>query len=529
MRVTVLLTGLLVACGASHAPDAGGDAPDAACAPDECGLRCGDVPDGCGGTLSCPCPECASDADCDADTVCDLGHGVCTTDCRTGPHAAIDIPLVEVDLDVTLNGAPLPAEPALVGLWFVRRDIAPEIGATVSLYDDAGPVTPLRASLAPGEYAVHYTNTLGSDDAGPWPSDIAQLTVVDVTRDTTTLAIDVRSTPVRFDVTLDGAPLPGDRGTVGPWIYASRADSRGRRGMVWARRLPADASSFAIHVIPGLISFAYAPGAALPDWPLAGAIAENVDVGASPVVALDIARARLTVRLTRDGVPAPDGVQLALEAPDSAPVPLGVTEGGELTAYVVPGTIRLLSMGGPTDWPDEEWRIAETTVTGDTTLDVNVDPVLVPIDARLDATWNDGCAAGAVTVSGHRIRLPTIGETVHHDVSLFRGEKRVEYRAPAMCVTAPLRPSVVLDPIGVIDASPQSIVVPTVRVTFDVTLDPSPDGWIVPAFGDDLRPTITFRAIRGRYDVVYGNETGWSVQGEGPLPPPNLPLGCWEL
>ncbi|MGE0788188.1 MAG: hypothetical protein AB7S26_21125 [Sandaracinaceae bacterium] len=484
MRVTVLSACLLVACGASPEPDGGAaiddagmpDAgrDDAGCTPSACELRCGDVSDDCGGTLSCPaCPECASDADCAFGTFCDLGHGVCTTGCRTGPHAAIDIPLVQVDVEVTLNGDAIPAAPAPAQLRFVPLGPVASPGSTLEVYDATGPVSPLRATLAPGDYIVYYEGELGLTPSR-WPAErYVELTTVTVTPETTSLRFDVPTALVRFDLTLDGAPLP-DVGIESPWIFGYRVDSRGSRFEAWRFQLPPGASSFERYLVPGRESFEYARGGPLPGWPPGGVIGEDVEVGASPSIALDIPHARLTIRLTRDGAPAPDGVRLNTGDYPVGPG-IGTTSGGELTVDVVPGPIRLWSVGGPIDWPREQWPIAELTIVDDTTVDVDVDPVLVPIDARLDATLDDGCRAlAAVTLNGQRIPLPPVGETAHVDLWLFPGEKPVEYQAPPPCGEVWPRQSVVLDPIQIVDASPQRIDVPTVRVAFDVTFDGAP-------------------------------------------------------
>ncbi|MGE0788190.1 MAG: hypothetical protein AB7S26_21135 [Sandaracinaceae bacterium] len=492
-------TFLVTGCGTSHESDAG---PDADCAPMTCGARCGDVDDGCGGTLSCPpCVTCATDADCDTGTVCDLGSGLCTSECRQGPHIAVDLPLVPVEVHVTLNGAPLPTRADASGLSpqlvFVSPLAPSWHGATLDLYarGEAEPYAAPVASLAPGDYSV-YLQPEGAP--APWPSD-GYLPVgrVSVASTTTSLAIDIPTVEVEVRVTLDGAPVPalGGAGSASTYVELRYEPPLGVVPGRTAIRLTDATAPLHLVFVPGPVTLRFSRGPASPAvWPTSGPLAQRIELGSAPTVAIDIPREELHVHLRRAGAIPADGVVIratSLEPSYYMPPdePLGTVVDGELGAYVLPGMLRILSAGGPDGWPQETWTIADREITGPTDVDADLDPVLV----RVSADTSPCSGGGEVTIGG--VTIPASEEA---DVWLFRGEHRPTYTTDGFldCGSNAIAPeqTVPLPPVEIVDDTPVHIDVPMVRAAIRVTLDGDPPAEM-PFVTDWTAPILRLRAL----------------------------------
>ena len=499
VRFTVPAIMLLVACsGVPSMPEPDAGPPDAGpCEPRACGaLECGELDDGCGGRLSCGCPdgtvcgfstpsvcgsECATDADCAVGSVCDLASAACTAGCRTGPHIAVDIPLVRVALDVTLDGAPLPALRA--GVESPRLTFYPlaerSLGGDAYLYLRATGSEPRRpvVSLAPGAYEV-YLGT-GALAEPPWPFGHGQpLGVVTIEQDTVSVPIDIVTHEITFRFTMDGAPLPDDfvegtpeLGLVPSFGHPANWIPLGDGGPVNERTL---------RVVAQTVSVVFDRfGASPATWPASGVVIDALDIGGASVVDIDIPRERLTVTLTRGGGPPPEGVELAIYSEsDLRNLSLGPLVGGTASAWVLPGQYEVRSIAGPADWPQGVWTLAELTVSGDTTVDLDARPLLVHTTSRLDTDLASDCSHGTIELAGASLPLGAGGASEEADVWVFPGTFSPIYHPPdrMRCPVDGVWPisRFVLAPIAIVDASPITFVVPRAHATFRVRVDGSP-------------------------------------------------------
>lgn len=462
----------LVGCGATHdrVPDA---APDDAgradacvaltCAPDECGAR----EDGCGGALDCgPCEiVCEGDADCETGEVCDLGSGgVCTTGCRTGRRAVIDIPAHPVEVRVTLDGQPLPETVAVPGTLFFEGDHRIHV-ARVPLVEE-GPLPyagrqSVVVRFAPGRYRAR----IEWGEAGELIEDIG---VVEIDEDTTRLDFDLER--VTSTLRLDLAPQWDGVGTV----IVHSADFSTHQ---WAHVEDASAPITLLPMSPGRY-FVTLRGSGAPNRVLPGTIELAEEALAEEVVVVEAPAAPVELAVTLAGGAAPDaGTCLRLQPLPEAGRPgtggpeLSITA-GHARGWAVPGRYRV-EVCPDRSWPQPPPELPEIVVPPEG-LTAALEVPMVEVDVTVEIEGMDpaelppGCV-GEVRVGDHPLPL-VLPPGEHRRVRVTPGEHRVALRGVHEgCPT--LLPDAELG-VVVADGAPLHISVPTVPL--ELRLDGAP-------------------------------------------------------
>lgn len=280
------------------------------CKPRTCvdaGASCGTIDDGCGATLVCGAclePEscggsgtpnvcggqCTQDEHCGAFERCDADRRClsrCTTSSSSPPRVSIDVPRVQVHLQLTLNGdalGPVQGRGDVATPWIELIDGSGARPARFQVFWLEGWVsgwtaTPVRNSsvhVVPGRYEVFYT--AGPDPFPGWPqNDRRRLGTVELTT-SATIAIDVSSLPISLVATLNGAalePVMGRGSAASPSVELVESDgSRAGRFRVYRfdggvpNWTATPASATPIFVMPGTYDLIYAAGAEpFPGWP----------------------------------------------------------------------------------------------------------------------------------------------------------------------------------------------------------------------------------------------------------------------
>jgi len=122
----------------------------------------------------------------------------------------IDVPVADVSLDVTLNGAPVSS--ANSGDLDEGSIELREVGTSSVAYDSIGvwddgpdtPTTPFTFQVIAGDYDVWYQVV---DDGPNWPNNTNTQLLSAMTFTTGANTVDVGSTDVTIDVTLNGAAV----------------------------------------------------------------------------------------------------------------------------------------------------------------------------------------------------------------------------------------------------------------------------------------------------------------------------------
>ena len=449
----------LVGCGAPpDLPDAGDAGEEDACVALACAPgMCGAHDDGCGGALDCgPCEiVCEGDADCETGEVCDLGSGgVCTTGCRTGRRAVIDIPAHPVEVRVTLDGQPFPETVTDPVTLYFEGDHPLHV-ARVPLFVEGLPPYAGRSSVVarfvPGRYRARIE---WEARAGMLIEDIG---VVEIDEDTTRLDFDLER--VTSTLRLDLAPQWDGVRTV----IVHSADFSTQQ---WARvedpsepitLLPMSPGRYFV-TLNGARSASGAPNRVLP-----GTIelAEEVVVEANA--------APVDLALTLAGGAAPDAETclrlqpLPEESPPRTSGPVLFVMEGHARGWAVPGRYRVELACADPSWPRPPPALGEIVVPPEG-LTASLDVPMVEVDVTVEIEGMDpaelppGCV-GEVRVGDHPLPLAlTPGE--HRRVRVTPGEHPVTLRGvyegcPVLLPDAELR-------VIVADGAPLGISVATV-------------------------------------------------------------------
>ncbi|RZO54624.1 MAG: hypothetical protein EVA89_27635 [Sandaracinaceae bacterium] len=334
----------LVGCGAPpDLPDAGDAGEEDACvaltcAPDECGTR----EDGCGGAVDCGgcasggrcvanrCEaECSADHECAPAEACDLSAGRCTSECRRGARVVLDVPALEVEIVLRLDGAPLPETSATdARLQLIREGGDFALEGHVALYEDGARITSPRAIVSPGRY--HAILVEGARHL--------ELGTVEVGPDAERLEVTATTVEPPLEVRFEGASaawLGGALRFVSPALHE-------RAGVLVPLGDLVDGRG-TLQIVPGVYDVYYEPSGTRDERVAARAarLFEGLAVDGSPLsLELPLARLRGTVSLGGAAFPSGEGLTLQVASPGAWPVPVMHTD-GEIDLVVPRGPVTL--------------------------------------------------------------------------------------------------------------------------------------------------------------------------------------------
>ena len=481
---------------------------------------------------------CASDADCPTGLVCDLATGACTTECRTGPVVAIDVPSRAVPITVTVEGAALP--PTGAGAPSLAISSA-RSGAEVvlPLFDAAGAPGPGALRLTPGETVEVFLN-----GGGPLPlANHARVSEAMVAT-SGPLPVDVPTAPLLVVAELEGAPLPSITGEAPSqvpslWLYPA-----GGRGVavplyeVDGSSIGAPIGAQTVDLFPGVFQARYwRAHQASPfdrELPLGWHVVdEALDVATAGLVEVDVPRGRLSLDVTLDGAPIPagpaglivlfDDVGRAVQLPQ-------LDDTGHTEAWLVPGDyrVRYRAIAAATSWPVTDTPLGTITVAPGTTaagFDVPVETLSLSIAlARPGPT-----CLGSARVGVRRVDLRPTG--VSSNVLVTPGRHSVFHLPRARCGReVPLLAPRILGSADIAGPTRVDLVIDAHRVAIDLRFDGAAPAPLDASEG----PTLVFSDVRplapsfdptvgeawlagGMYTLLYQPPRGVEDAGDWPM------------
>lgn len=389
------------------------------CQPESCeslGAACGEVPDGCGGTLSCG--ECSGNDECSVDL---LNHCGCA---RPDPEgtALLRLPRVEVTFHVLLDGEELSTLNTTAsdrGSFFFEwldGDLGGSFDAvTIAPWSEksGAPLSTFTLPFVPGQYRVWYRRE-GTDPASPWPRNRRAKWIEILAEEGAYVELDVPVARVRPIVEIDGnEELWADEGTaLSPlWLVGGEGDE--------APLLPAGADG--APVFPDEYQALYRR---LPEswteadpWPLGDDVALGAfrADGTTPDVVYEIVSDTLSVDLLLDGarptaatLGASVGASLRLSSPHRT-IDLGLLRPTGTDTIDLPRSVRIAggrwtlgwsrspAFGVEDGWPVSGGHLADDLAGGSvvaelqtTTLDLGVTLDGEPLSSANTAAHDHG-------------------------------------------------------------------------------------------------------------------------------------------
>ncbi len=504
-------------------------------------------------------------------------------DLNSNQTVVIDVPVVDINFNVTLNGQPVTSANTNDSDEGVFRLVDPNTGETISLPETANGSTmnyPTTRRIIPGVYDIYYGNG-GTQTFWPINNDHLIIENADLTT-SGNFTIDVSTVDVQFDVTLNGSPVTtantndSDEGvfrlvdpTTGETMSLPETANGATMNYPTTRR-----------IIGSVYDIYYGNGGTQTFWPINTnhKLVDAVELTISQTYVIDVATADVTFDVTLDGQPvtpantndSDEGV-FRLEDPTTGDVfslpetANGATMNYPTTRRIIPFTYRIYYGNGGTQtfWPINNNHLldsaAQLTSTGTYTINVPT------IDATFDVTLNGQPVTSANTndsdegvfvlednVTGERFSLPETanGATMNYPTTrrIIPAVYDIYYGNGGTQLFWPINTNHKLyDDRSLQTTSTYVIDVPVEDVTFEVTLngqpvtpantndsdegvfrlvDPTTDETInLPetANGATMNYPTVRRIIPASYDVYYGNggtQTLWPINN-------NRKVGCF--
>lgn len=291
---------------------------------------------------------------------------------------AIDITPVQLDIDTTLGGAPLPAGPGDADYVILRLDGAHGGASGVRLCPPTttGPSTcsdHTSVAVLPDTYTISFESVPGIGPGPVWPAENGVIATVDATADTH-VQLDIPVLDVTLALMHGGAPLD-------PSVLGGRE----------------------VHLVPGSnfgaplgVPIAVLPGTHSVTldghWPELGGTIGEVELGAGGIgeggtVALDVDLVTVSLAATANGMAPPAGCLVGYAIDD--------WDGTDATAVSMlrgPHAVAVDAYDCPAPWPTGTARAAEMFVAdadGARTIDVHT------VHLALDLTYGGSALPSA--------------------------------------------------------------------------------------------------------------------------------------
>lgn len=435
--------------------------------------------------------------------------------CLTGPAATVNIPAVQILLDVTLNGAPVSSANSSgddEGQLILENVTSGERSALGGVWDDAldQPLTPMNLHIVPGIYDIYY----GVIDDGPhWPSNTNALLLAGVNMNVDgALTVDVPVVNIVIDVTLNGAAISADNSgdhDEGELILVDAATGeRSGLGGVWDDNLDQPLTPYNLHIVPGSYDIYYGVIDDGPHWPsnTNALLLSNVSMSSSGSLAVNVSTVNISLDVTLNGMGITaantgddDEGQLILQ--NTATLERSELEGvwhdtqdQPLTPYdlqIIPDTYDIyygVVDDGP-NWPSNTNVLLRSAValTSSGVLTVDIPSVHVSLDVTLNQAAITSANSGDNDEGQLVLVDPTTGERSElggvwddnsdqpltpYDLRIVPGTYDIYY---AVVDDGPHWPSntnaKVRSAVSLQASGSLSVDIPTASITLDVTLD----------------------------------------------------------
>jgi hypothetical protein len=230
----------------------------------------------------------------------------------SGPYA-VNVPLVTISFQVTLDGSPISAantSDSDEGSILLRNTKSGEVFTILDVWNDATdqPNLPLDVQVVPGTYDVLYSVI---DDGPHWPSNEAAMLKSNVafTKDGS-FSVDVPVVNIPMSVTLDGAALDGsntslqDHGSI--WLRRTDAGSNADHFLVfdvWNDATGKPSLQADVQVVPGTYDIRYSVEKDGPYWPSNedAPLQSNVALMSDGPLSINVPVVNITMSVTLDG------------------------------------------------------------------------------------------------------------------------------------------------------------------------------------------------------------------------------------
>jgi len=200
-------------------------------------------------------------------------HRLTSLDLTSSGAFVVDVPTVDVSVDVTLNGAALSAANSADAdegvLWLIDSVTSERINLGDTWNDATDtPVPPYALQVIPSAYDAYY----GVQNDGPnWPSNTNHKLGALALSTSGARVVDVPTVDVSVDVTLNGAPLSAansadaDEGVL--WLIDPVTTERINLGDTWNDATDTPVPPYALQVIPSTYDTYYGVQNDGPNWP----------------------------------------------------------------------------------------------------------------------------------------------------------------------------------------------------------------------------------------------------------------------
>ena len=487
---------------------------------------------------------------------------VCLTPSGAG-LVTVDVPSVDVLIDVTLNGQPISSAntgDADEGSLRIVDTATGEIVADLpGVWNDGPdqPLTPYELQLVAGVYDIYYEVV---DDGPNWPSNQNHLLVDALVIDTsTTYTVDVPVAMVDLDVTIDGAALStantsgSDEGAIQLREVGGSSIAYDSPG-VWDDGTNTALTPFTFQVVAGDYDVWYQVVDDGPNWPEnSDALLQSAMTFSSGSMTVNVPVSDVTLDVTLNGAPVSaanagdlDEGSVEIRDPDTGAVVVdlpGVWDDGPdqpLTPYtfqVVSGDYALwydIVDDGP-NWPDNETAVLDPAfdLSTDGTFTIDVPSVDVQLDVTLNGAPISSANSGDLDEGSLVLQDPDTGGVVAdlagvwddgpdtpltpYSLQLVGGDYDIYYEVVDDGPNWPSNQNALLEPGYDLSTSGTYVIdVPVADVSLDVTLN----GAAISALntGDLDEGSLTLREV-GRSDIAYDSAGVWNDGPDQPLTP----------
>jgi hypothetical protein len=441
----------------------------------------------------------------------------------------VDIPMIQIEIEVTIDSAPAPDSPLEGGSIVLRRSRAGDTVVAGNTWD-----SPLVVDVMPGTYEVYYEHLAGGTIAPI--NERAHLGWFIVDGTTEAYPVNVHTLTLSGSFSVDGAATPASQYENGE-VWLEQDGAKARLGETAAGEYSVVIANGSYEVHYGILA-----GGELMPLNHDAVIGEVAFNNGDEQLDVDIPTAEASGAISIDGMVPPvsdqeNGEIVLADARTGDQVVVGETRDGAWSARVVAGEYeaRYRWLAGGAEVP-----INENAHLG--ALAIDRGPLAIDFDIPMVAM------SGAITVGGATLPDPAdagdlrlvgfdgddgvpLGSTSTggYDVRVVPGEYTAVYSATAPGANAPVNVGTRIGDV-VVDADPTvfDLDVPVAQVFGAVTLDGAPFPGL-PAVGalelwDFERGTMaplaltidgTFQTnvVPGIYDVTYG-----TMVNDGSLP-----------
>jgi hypothetical protein len=457
---------------------------------------------------------------------CDPGYSPVGLECVICPVVSgtfdLDVPLVTLSGELTLNGALVSGETALVNFVTADGDI---------VYGGDLGTGSYSVQMLPGTYDLQYAG--GADPQNFPGNSYFTLRKGVVIEESGTLDIDVPSVTVSGRLTVNGA-TPSTSGDAGVYFLSAEGGWFASAGKLAA-------PDYAVALIPGEYDIFYSvliEHASLPKNQFA-LLRAGVTLDEDSTLDIDIPMVTLAGAVTVNGAPATTSAEthLFLRTPAGDSVHLGGVAAGSFSVGLVPGTFDLFYAGGvdPGVVPEN----ASAKLAGDVsipqsrTLDIDIPMVTVTgnvtVNGAAHVTSQNNARLSFSNSADDFVDLATT-DAATYTASLVPGTYDLLYDAHVFQDDGvpdnqfgTISRNLIVEEDGTLNLD-----IPLLSVTGNVTVGGEPPSggaatfyFVNPDSGDTViattlaEPAYTAEFLPGRYDVFYG------FQEQGPDLPAN--------